>query len=467
MGKKGIFEYVNLQSDSYTSNKGNLVHIIIAVSDTPNEIRKDSPVGEKLHSLGFWWSNKQRYEIYKNRMTQQKLDAIKEINVELEGGDNQTGDIDTFQDMLESLRAQIAASEIPVRTKDELDTNLENFIKKIADATGEEAEAIFNRYIDFTTGFHDYSDANKVLIYLQKPDATKVASKHKWRKMGRQVINLQDTITINCGNNWYIDTSGRRPVEREYTLDQQKFDDQYDYDVANGRRRANPARERANTMRRQQSKPTTFDPCAVYAYENTTGSDLPAEQQGEWTGTVNTNNDNSAVANTIFEIAKMSLRANGITVTQDPSTAGEAGWSRRGQYNVSQDVTGTYAVSTIVKEWAGDLLHQAGGKFYDKTQEYLQAKGTATPAELQQIKKVQESTVAAAVSNHFGLPTDEHPTYMALLKAQGGLDSKQLIDENVTTISAVSSYIVREIKKYEQTLNRVAAEANPPEQAEQ
>lgn len=233
-----------------------------------------------------------------------------------------------------------------------------------------------------------------------------------------------------------------------------------------GWERANSNREAQIAMRRNVHR-IDFDACPVYDISDTVGADLPPETQGNWTAQINTNNDNSAVANTIFGIAKKSLEANGIQVTHNPATAGEAGWNRRGQINVSSDVTGTYAASTIFKEWAGDLLHQENGKFYDKTLKYFEEKGQLNSAQMQQVKIVQESAVAATICNHFGLPTDEHPTYMALLKAQGGLDSTQLIKENVSTISAVSSYIVKEIRKHENELNAVTTQGAATQQPQQ
>lgn len=463
MGKRGIYEYVNLQKKDAVSRNGKKYKIVVAVSDTPNEITRTSTVGKQLAALGFLWVGRW-YQKFANKMTQADVEAIKKINNELTSSGGQTGNVQEFQSMLETLKAEVAAAEIPLLTKTELETKLEGFIKQISNATAEQADAIFQRYLTVTSKFHTYSDENKILIYAQQPDATRVAARSTWKEMGRDIVDIKQAITINCGNKIYMNNKGRRPYQDEYTLKQQRWDKEYERKVGANLIRPNPQVD-ADIQMRKNVIDIKFAACPVYDISNTTGADIPPEtEQGNWTGEINTNNDNSELANAVFSIAKKSLESNGIQVTQNPATAGEAGWSRRGQINVSSDVTGTYAVSTILKEWAGDLLHQEGGKFYDKTLKYFEDKGDLTPAHIQQIQKVQESTVAAAIFKYFNLPTDEHPTYMALLKAQGGLDSNQLINENVSTITAVSNYIIKELNKHEDELNAVAgqpAEAQP------
>lgn len=43
----------------------------------------------------------------------------------------------------------------------------------------------FKAYLDLTANFEAYSHNNKLLVYLQKPDATMVKGASKWREMGR------------------------------------------------------------------------------------------------------------------------------------------------------------------------------------------------------------------------------------------------------------------------------------------
>ena len=57
------------------------------------------------------------------------------------------------------------------------------------------------KYKDFLKAmkrFHDYSFGNKVLIYYQAPDATKVAGYKTWRELGRGVKSNPNRIYIAC-----------------------------------------------------------------------------------------------------------------------------------------------------------------------------------------------------------------------------------------------------------------------------
>jgi len=468
MSKQILKEYITLDHQVVKSgSSGKSYKVYVAKSDTPSEITSKNEIGMRLKRLGFIWAVN-KWQLFANRTSDDVVDAIKRINDKLNTTTEQSGDLDSIQAQLEAVKEAVHNAKIPTQTKTQVEADLEKFISQIANATDAQADAIFNSYLTFTNNLlWDYSDENKLLIYAQKPHATKIAAKSDWlKKFGRDVPDYRNpsvVITINCADKMYYTNPDAEPAKRkeaEYTKEQQIADNEYEYKVRNGWMDADPRYE-AGMKKRQAFHRVAFASCPVYDISDTVVVDerkanRPMETSANWIGTVNTNNDNSAVANAVFEIAKRSLIANGIHVTQNPSTAGEAGWSRRGQINVSSDVTGTYAVSTILKEWAGDLLHQEGGKFHDKTKEYLDAKGNLTAAHILQIQRVQESAVAAAISNHLGLPTNEHPTYMALLKAQGGLDSGQLIRENITTIASVSNYILKELRRHEGELNAAA-----------
>lgn len=470
MGKHGIFEYLNLK---YEDKVGKYpphtpYKIYRVVSDDPKELKhKHTPVGKKLLALGFKWVGNS-FRTYENKMTMRMYNGVKEINDELARAAelDPATDPSGFQAMLEQLKDKIAATEMPTATQSDLEIKLNNVIKRIADATEEQADALFQQYLNFSSKFHKYTPENQALVFAQDPNATKVKGPTAWKKLGREVIDLQNTITINCGNEWYVDpVSGEK---EEYTLDLQNDDNLYQLKRQRGRIPADTARDKLIKIRRDaMGKNTTFDPCVVYDVANTKGRPLAPEGQSQWNADINVNNDNSAVANQLFQIAVKSLQMQGIRVTQNPSTAGEAGWSRGGQINISPDVSGTYALSTIIKQWASALLTKPGGQFYSKLVKYFEDKGELTPANIEQIKRVEESTVAAAVCGYFGLPTDEAPRRNDLLAAQGGLSSEEVIRENVSTISTVSTHIIKAIKQNEQQLNAVAAEPQeqtPPQQ---
>ena len=59
-------------------------------------------------------------------------------------------------------------------------------------------EDAFKNYLRACGNFHDYSDANCMLIAAQKPDATLVAGYNAWKKLNRQVRRGEKGIRIIC-----------------------------------------------------------------------------------------------------------------------------------------------------------------------------------------------------------------------------------------------------------------------------
>lgn len=54
----------------------------------------------------------------------------------------------------------------------------------------------FRRWLDVSARFHTYSLGNQLLIALQRPDATRVAGFHTWKKLGRFVKKGETGIRI-------------------------------------------------------------------------------------------------------------------------------------------------------------------------------------------------------------------------------------------------------------------------------
>ncbi len=453
MSKENIFEYVNLEKQTLQSKAGNDYTRYVVVSDQNMETKK---VASKLGPLGFKWNGREWW-IFGNKLTKAAVDGLKEINVDLETQGGQTGNLSEFLTQLEEFKAELQAADIPTKTKTELESNLEQYIEDIANATDNRAaSAELQKFLNFSSKFHQYSFNNIMFIYLQDPNATKVAGKNKWKKdFNRTIIDPSKAITINCGNKFYQNPNTGKLAE--YTLDQQKADREYIQQVQNGSIPMDRNKMDAINNRRA-IKHIGFKPCIVYDVANTTGD--PIQDEPVWKGS----NDQRADAMALFSIAKKSLENMGIRVTQDPSTAGENGWSRKGQINVSADATGSGAASTIFHEWAHDMLHQKGGMFYERAQKYFEDKGQLNYAQIKQIKEIQAETVSATLCKHFGLPTDHQPTYMALWQAQGGLNSKQLIKENISTITSVCNFILKQIDKYENEFQSARANMNQPQQ---
>ena len=54
----------------------------------------------------------------------------------------------------------------------------------------------FKGYLRFMTAFHRYSPNNSLLIFFQRPDATRVAGYKRWQELGRQVRRNEEGIQI-------------------------------------------------------------------------------------------------------------------------------------------------------------------------------------------------------------------------------------------------------------------------------
>lgn len=462
MNMKPIHEYVDFKKEEKKSRDGNPYTQYIIVTTLPDKKKGKVEINkyrQKLLQSGFRQDPRGTYYMWTNKVreAQQKIETLlAEINADIHDNGGEGVSDDRYSEVMDAIKqtiADIVGSGLPVETEEKIKNRLEDIAASLADSVDEREatqfiESLFNFSSDLNL-FHKYSFQNSILIYAQDPNATKVAPKSKWQELNRQVVDINNTITINCGNHMY-ELPNHPGRYREYKLDARKEDDDYMSRVRGGQERANQRKIEYIEVKRKLHH-WNFDPCPVYDIANTTGQDLPQQQQQADTTNIYGDSNDDPNANALFAIAKKSLEDEGITVTQDPATAGERGWSRNRQINVSSEVSGSEAASVIFDEWAHDLLHHQGNPFYQEAERYFREKGGAdlTPAHIEQIKRVQAQTVSAVLSKFYGLPTSFHPKYMQLLQAQGGLESKQLILENLGTIRDVSNHIVTKVKKYQ------------------
>ncbi len=458
--KQGLFEYVNLKKLDLKTKDGQPYTRYVVVSDVKGETYK---VYEKLKKLGFEFNRYEKYWfVYPQKLTREMLDGLKQINDELKAEGGQTENIEDFITQLDALKAEVQDSTMPPQVKVSLDALIDQFIEDIANAAdARAADAQIQQYIDFQQKFHGYSFSNTLLIYIQDPNATRVAGRKKWEKQfNRKVVDEKKAIWIWCGNHIYVnDKSGK---ESSYTLDQQKADDAYVKAVNAGSEPYDQTKMDAIENRRKVVK-IKFEPCVVYDVANTTGDPLPEEPQ--WKGV----SDDRADSIALFNIAKKAIEEDGIKITQNSAFHGEGGYSAGGHINISQGSVGTVAASTTFHEWAHELLHQKAGKFHEKFSEYMESlvkKGLLSPAAIRAIKEIQVETVSAVMCRYYGLPTPYHPTYIALWEKQGGVKSKDLIKENIVTIRDVSNYMIAKIDAHREEFDKARTQMQQQSQPE-
>jgi hypothetical protein len=144
MGRKGIFEYINIQKQNKINKKGVPYVRHVVVSD--NGKQEISKVAQDLRQAGFRWNKLNPhdyfiidYEFNKPRVQRRIYDALKKINGKLKDEGGQESDYDTIIKEVEKTMEDIKASALPLKEKDELDKKLENIIKGLTNENTERA----------------------------------------------------------------------------------------------------------------------------------------------------------------------------------------------------------------------------------------------------------------------------------------------------------------------------------------
>jgi len=74
---------------------------------------------------------------------------------------------------------------------------VEQALKQLAEETEEAKKSdFFKNYLNTMSMFWDYSPYNQLLIYLQMPNASRVAGFYKWNQFGRNIIKGSKAIRI-------------------------------------------------------------------------------------------------------------------------------------------------------------------------------------------------------------------------------------------------------------------------------
>lgn len=73
---------------------------------------------------------------------------------------------------------------------------IDTSIKRLSDALAAGRSETLTDYLRAMARFHDYSWTNIMLIFTQRPEATRVAGFNTWRKVGRWVMRGQKGIVI-------------------------------------------------------------------------------------------------------------------------------------------------------------------------------------------------------------------------------------------------------------------------------
>jgi hypothetical protein len=252
------------------------------------------------------------------------------------------------------------------------------------------------RYLNFFSNFHQYSFYNRILIYIQNPNATKVASYKNWKAKHRQVKKGARGMSVLVP----IFPKGHNPL---------KTGDEED-------KKRQPVRFIVGSV---------FDIADTEAIDER--GDIPDEP--EWWG----NQEPSETADALYDLVVKAATSEGIDVTNDAARHGEHGFSEGGHINITSDIAGAGKVSTMVHEYAHELMHWDGkSKFF--VGEKVRRDRT--------VCELQAESVSYVVLRHYGIPVNHHTKYLALWKA-----NSDRVRANMESISKVAHHIISKIDK--------------------
>lgn len=369
--------------------KNNKLIIFSDKEDKRDRTKETIGLAKEFRKLGFDWKPDLGHWIG-------DYDKLDTINALIKSHNKIKGIINDIK----SLENFIEETDVDPSKKNLIMDKLDMYINDLANATDQVAmDAAIRNYLTFYSKFRNYSLTNSMLIFLQKKDATRVAGYNTWKTKNRGVKKGATTIFI-----WFpmqIKSGEETDTSR---VDFTGVDD---------------AVKKGNTI-------TRFSLGKVYDISDT----YPLNEKGEipetpkWYG----ENEPSEVADELTERLSKFAETLGIQLTKSDAKGGEKGFSAGEHINLSSDISGVGQASTLVHELAHELLHwKTKSPFYIDNDE----------VNTREMKELQAESVSYAVMKYFELPVTQHPTYLALWKA-----NKDKIMNNLNIIIKCSKFII-------------------------
>ncbi len=375
---KKIFEALKLQHDSEKN-------VLIIVSDqTDDRLNKEETYKNRnlFKEKGFKW-NGTNWQIPSDQFEEAK----KVITIA-----NKTN---YFIDKLEDVEAAVSSTNEPASAL--ISGKITQFIEQLANETDEAAASEqIQRYLNFFANFkqYRYSFNNRILIYIQKPDAKHVDSFKGWKEKNRVVKKGAKGLKIlvpifKKENNPIVNKDAENP------------------------------------------RPLGFRIGNVFDVSDT----MPMNEQGEipeapkWWG----DETPEETVDHLFELVKSAATSDGIDITTNAAKHGEHGYSSGGHINITSDIEGAARLATMVHEYAHELMHWDGKSKYFAGEIATKSRG---------LMELQAESVSYVVMRNFEIPVTHQSTYLALWKA-----NSEQIRNNMDIISKVSQHIINMVNK--------------------
>lgn len=321
-------------------------------------------------------------------------------------------------DTLEQLEEIIKGSELDKNAL--LKSKLDSYIEDLANATDEKALSDeIRKYLDFFSKFYNYSFFNRIMIYIQRPDATRVASYKKWQEKKRQVKKGALGISI------FVPIIKKTDATKDVGEIETKRED---LPIELGDK---PSEEMRDFL-------AGFKVGTVFDISDTEAISPEGEipDVPEWWG----ENTPSETADELFGYISNVASDLGIKLTLEDSKSGEKGYAAGDHINISSDVAGVGRLSVMIHEIAHELMH------FKKSSIFYQGDEVRASKEL---KELQAESVSYVVLRHYDLPAKHHTTYLALWRA-----NKDEIRNNLESISRVAQFIIEKVDEEAKTNNK-------------
>ena len=203
----------------------------------------------------------------------------------------------------------------------ELKQMVEGSVDELADAVEQGKSEKLRRYLAMLARFHRYSLGNVLLIGWQRPDATRVAGFHAWKKLGRRVKRGEKGIRILA------------PIVRR----RRRLGEDEETDAAHGEGEDDDAAE---------EEVAAFRTVCVFDVAQTQGRPLPEFARAE--------GDPREHADRLRQF----IKSKGIELALSDRTGGAEGYSTGGKIVVRRGLEPAEEFSVLVHEMAHELLHQ-------------------------------------------------------------------------------------------------------------
>ncbi len=383
--KKFLYEALILKVDK-PNNK------LIVQSNEPDAKKASQETfrnKEALKANGFKWVNNFWTTDINN------FETAKETLSKINKSSEFVGKLEELQDFLENSE--------DFQGKSNLMDKINMYISDLANATDDRAvSAELKKYFDFFARFRGHSFYNTMLIWIQNPNATKVAGFRQWQdKFNRRVVKGAKSIMIFAP--MFSKKDKTDDIEDDGSIDKSAL----------------------------STIPVRFRPVNVFDIADTE----PMNEKGEVPKTPEwfTESEPTERTKELFSYVKEAAEDIGIKITMGDAKGGEKGYSAGDHINMSSSVEGAGELSTLIHEFAHELMH------WKKTSLFYQGDDVKFDSA---IKELQAESVAYTVMKHYDLPVQHQPTYIALWKG-----NKEKILANIRVISEVAKFIIDAIDK--------------------